>query len=415
MRVQLTEPFRGSPEGVEAARILSRCVHCGFCNATCPTYRLLGNELDGPRGRIYLMKSMLEGEPVGELSRRHLDRCLSCRSCETTCPSGVEYGRLLDIGREAIERRAPRSRWRRLERWALRKLMADANRLRPLMLLAWALRPLLPASMREPIPAPPRLTGSPAPKPVATPGRRMVALGGCVQSVLAPGIDRAAARILGRLGIQLIQVPNSGCCGALDHHLAAHEEAKDFMRRNIDAWWPWVEGGVEAIVITASGCGVMVKEYGWVLRDDPDYAGKAARISALARDIGEVVAREDLAALQPLRPRRLAFHAPCTLLHGQKLGGLVENLLTRLGYELTPVVDAHLCCGSAGTYSILQPALSGQLRDAKLEALEAGAPEGIATANIGCLIHLQSRAKVSVRHWLDWLAEDAAEIRSVRL
>ena len=415
MQIELAELLKETPEGREAASILNRCVHCGFCNATCPTYRLLGNELDGPRGRIYLMKSLLEGETPSGRSRIHLDRCLTCRACETTCPSGVEYGRLLDIGREVMEKLEPRPPWPRLQRWALRRLMVDAHRLRTVMRIVWKLAPWLPESLRESIPAPPRWKRAPDPGPFPAGGRRMLALGGCVQPVLAPGIDQAAALMLGRLGIQLTQAQASGCCGALSYHLAAHEEAKGFMRRNIDAWWPWVERGAEAIVITASGCGVMVKDYGRILRDDPAYAGKAARISAMTRDIGEVLAQENLDALKPQRSRRLAFHAPCTLQHGQKLGGLVENLLTRLGYELTPVAEAHLCCGSAGAYSIFQPALANPLRKARLIALEAGSPEGIATANIGCLVHLQAQARVPVRHWLEWWVEDADQPSSSHL
>ncbi len=400
MQTHLADFIKDTPEGREAGEILGNCVHCGFCNATCPTYRLLGDELDAPRGRIYLLKMMLEGQEISARTQRHLDRCLGCRACETTCPSGVEYGKLADFGRGIIEQKVGRP-WRdRLQRLALRKLMAYPRRFGALLALARLARPLLPAALKAKIPArPPR----PAPPPQRRHARKMLILDGCVQPALAPNIDAATARVLDKLGIGLVRAEGGGCCGALSYHLAAHEEGRDFMRRNIDAWWPHIERGAEAIVMNASGCGAMAKEYGHALRHDPAYADKAARVAELARDIGEILAREDLSALRIEPPRKIAFQSPCTLQHGQKLNGLVEGLLEQLGFELVPVADPQLCCGAAGTYSILQAELSDQLLANKVRALEAGEPEFIATANIGCLMHIQTKAGVPARHWIELL------------
>ena len=402
MQTSLSTDLLATPEGREADRILRACVHCGFCTATCPTYQLLGDELDSPRGRIYLIKQMLEGATVSRLTQGHLDRCLSCRSCETTCPSGVEYGRLLDIGRNRLEQRVVRPPGQRLARWALRRILPWPGRFTPLLRLGQGLRPLLPPGLRRKVPLRRRET----PRPPLRHRRRMLLLEGCAQPGATPNTNAAAARVLDRLGIGLVSPPGQGCCGAVSWHLAAPEEGRAFMRRNIDAWWPVIEEGAEAILINASGCGVMVKEYGHILADDPEYADRARRVSALAKDLSEVLAAEPLEALEARPPAAaVAFHAPCTLQHGQRLTGVVERILERLGFELTDVADAHLCCGSAGTYSLLQPELAGRLRERKLAALQAGAPTLIATANIGCQLHLEGGAEVPVRHWIELVDE----------
>jgi glycolate oxidase iron-sulfur subunit len=404
MQTRLAQEYRDSAEGREADAILRACVHCGFCNATCPTYQLLGDELDGPRGRIYLIKQVLEGHAPSRKTQLHLDRCLTCRACETTCPSGVRYGRLADIGRGMVERAVRRPWGERLARRLLRAIVPHPGRFRSLLRLGQALRPLLPGPLRAKLP--PRRRAGPWPQGAHT--RTMLVLAGCAQAAAAPDTNAAAARVLDRLGIRLIEAPAAGCCGALNHHLSAEAEARAQMRRNIDAWWPHVEAGAEAIVITASGCGVMVKDYAHLLADDPAYAAKAARVSALARDPVEVLEGEDLDRLAVRgEGRRIAFHAPCTLQHGQRLQGRVEAILTRLGFALSPVRDAHLCCGSAGSYSLLQPELARRLRDDKLANLAAGRPEIIATANIGCQLHLQGGTDLPVRHWIELLDSDA--------
>ena len=400
MQTRLADFIRDTPDGRTADAILRKCVHCGFCTATCPTYQLLGDELDGPRGRIYLVKQLLEGAAVTERTRTHLDRCLTCRACETTCPSGVRYGRLADIGRRLVEERVPRPLGERIRRKALLSVIPHRGRFAPLLAMGRVMRPLLPGALARKVP--PREPEGSWPEPRHT--RRVLALGGCVQGAIAPGIDAAAARVLDRLGISYIPAPASGCCGAASHHLNARDSALAMMRRNIDAWWPEIEAGAEAIAITASACAAEVKEYAEILEHDPDYVRKAERVSSLARDLSEIVAEEDCSGLAPAgSPRRIAFHSPCTLQHGQKIRGVVEGILERAGFELVPVSDAHLCCGSAGTYSILQPELSRELLARKLHNLEAHRPEAIATANIGCHAHLASAASVPVRHWIQLL------------
>ena len=401
MQVRLAEFIKGTRAGNTAEQILRKCVHCGFCTATCPTYRLLGDELDGPRGRIYLIKQALEGNDVTAKTQLHLDRCLTCRSCETTCPSGVRYTKLLDIGREIVEQRVKRPLRQRILRRGLRWLLPYPGRFRLVLWLARLARPLLPSGLRNKVPA-----ASPVPAwPTTTWSRRMLVLSGCVQNAVAPHLDAVAARVLHRLGISLLQVPGGGCCGAVSQHLAAPEEALMFARRNIDAWWPAVTQGAETIVASSSACACTLKEYGELLADDPDYADKAARVSALARDLTQVVGNEDLRALANAgknRPR-IAMHAPCTLTHGLRGADSLASILTSVGYELGPVADPHLCCGSAGTYSILQAGLSQRLLSDKLTALTATDPALIATANIGCLLHLQSRSPVPVKHWIELL------------
>ena len=408
MQTSFTEADLQKPHIREADRVLRSCVHCGFCNATCPTYQLLGDERDGPRGRIYLMKELLESreddEKVTRETQLHLDRCLTCRACETTCPSGVEYHKLVDIGRAEIDRRVGRTPREQLLHLGLRKMLVDPKRFTALLKLGMVFRPLVPGTLREKIPSRPEHPGSRPDGPHHA--RQMLVLEGCVQPGLSPNTNAATARVLDKLGIGLKAAPEAGCCGAIDFHLNAQEAGRNRMRANIDAWWPAVEQGCEGIVQTASGCGAFVKEYGEMLADDPLYAAKAERISSLARDLVEVIREEDLDRLVIKDGQRLAFQCPCTLQHAQKLGGAVESVLARLGFSLTPVADAHLCCGSAGTYSVTQPALATQLRDNKLDALEAGNPELIATANIGCQTHLNAAGRTPVRHWIE-IIDDA--------
>ena len=399
MQTRLPSALRETPAGREAERILRACVHCGFCNATCPTYQLLGDELDGPRGRIYQIKQLLEEGVASAATRTHLDRCLTCRSCETTCPSGVDYHHLLDIGRAAVLRRVPRPAAERLRRAALRRFLLSPRLFGGAVRLGRALRPLLPGALARRLPAPARAPRLPAPRHQ----RRMLLLTGCVQPALAPDIDAATVRVFDRLGIGL--QPVTGCCGALEQHLDAPDAALDRMRRNIDAWWPAITAGAEAIVVTASGCGAHLKDYGHHLRDDPAYAERAARVAALARDPAEVLAGEDLGPFRRTDAPPVAFHAPCSLQHGQRLTGVVEDILTRLGHPLLPVADAHLCCGAAGTYAFFQPDIATRLRDAKLARLQAGGPTCIATANLGCQLHLAAASDVPVVHWITLLAD----------
>ncbi len=419
METHLSDFIRDAPDGAEADAILRRCVHCGFCNATCPTYQLLGDELDGPRGRIYQIKQVLEGSTPTAETRLHLDRCLTCRNCETTCPSGVEYGRLLDIGRRVVEERAPRPATERLIRKSIAGVLARTALFRTAVRLGRLARPLLPAGLAAKLPPPPTAPALRAGVTTTDGRRRMLVLRGCVQPALAPNINAAATRVLARLGIALTEADEAGCCGALRFHLNDQAGGLDDMRRNVDAWWPYVENGIETIVMTASGCGVTVREYGHLLRHDPDYAERAARIGAMTRDLSEVLLAErdqlkaalETSAGVATGGGPIAFHPPCSLQHGQKITGIVESLLQDAGYTLTPVTDSHLCCGSAGTYSLLQPDLATRLRDNKLAALNAGGPGVIASANIGCISHLQSGANIPVRHWIELLDDRLDAVR----
>ncbi|WP_024658463.1 glycolate oxidase subunit GlcF [Pseudomonas syringae USA007] len=409
MQTTLSEHARTQPRAEEAERILRSCVHCGFCNATCPTYQLLGDELDGPRGRIYLIKQVLEGQQVTEKTQLHLDRCLSCCNCETTCPSGVDYHNLLDIGRAAVDAVVQRPLGQRLLREGLRKVVPNAGLFKLLTGLGMTFRPLLPETLKSKLPATSQTAGL---RPAPRHARNVLLLEGCVQPGLSPNTNAATARVLDRLGISVSPIREAGCCGAVDYHLNAQAAGLDRARRNIDAWWPAIQGGAETIVQTASGCGAFVKDYGHLLRDDPAYADKAAHISARTKDLVEVLRDEPLDSLGIKADTRLAFHCPCTLQHAQKLGGEVERVLTRLGFNLTSVPDGHLCCGSAGTYSITQPVLARQLRDNRMNALESGKPAVIVTANVGCQTHLASASRTPVRHWIELIDEALGTLQS---
>jgi glycolate oxidase iron-sulfur subunit len=399
MQTKLAEFIKGTPEGDEAEAILRACVHCGFCTATCPTYQLLGDELDGPRGRIYLIKQVLEGAEPTHKTQLHLDRCLTCRNCETTCPSGVKYGRLADIGRKVVEERVARPLAERIKRTTLKEALPRPALFKTGYRLGQALRPLLPGALREKL----QPTCDPGSWPTRTHARKMLVLDGCVQPAMAPNINAAAARVLDALGVQLLVAPKAGCCGALRYHMNDQEGGLDDMRRNIDAWWPYVEQ-IEAIVMTASGCGVTIKEYGDLLAHDGAYADKARRIAGLTRDLSEVMApfAAELAALLPNgTTQRVAYHPPCTLQHGQQIRGKVEAVLRAAGVEVALCADSHLCCGSAGAYSMLHPAIARELRDRKLAALAATGAQKIVSANIGCLAHLQSGTETPVEHWIE--------------
>jgi glycolate oxidase iron-sulfur subunit len=430
MQTTLAPEFQGTPDGDEAEAILRKCVHCGFCTATCPTYQVLGDENDGPRGRIYLVKQLLEGSPVTRSTQLHLDRCLTCRNCESTCPSGVQYGRLADIGRHVLEQRVQRPAGERAVRWLLREGLTSPL-FAPAMAAGRAVRPLLPAKLKDKVPARPPARAHQWPQREHP--RKMLLLLGCVQPTMMPNINSATARVLDAAGIQTLVADEAGCCGAIRSHMGDRDGGLGDMRRNIDAWWPLVEGltsqgQVEAIVMNASGCGVTVKEYGHALRHDPEYAAKAERVSALTRDLSELLP-DIVQALKPRltlprpagerggramppsarRMKSLAFHPPCTLQHGQQLRGGVERGLAELGFDVSLATgEAHLCCGSAGTYSVLHPEMATTLRDRKLAQLAPLQAEAIVSANIGCIQHLQSGTATPVRHWVEVLDDALA-------
>ena len=400
MQTNLVQQFANTAEGQEAESILRACVHCGFCTATCPTYQELNDERDGPRGRIYLMKMFLEGEEVTEKSRKHLDRCLTCRSCETTCPSGVKYGRLLDISRGLMEQEMPRPPKERWIRWALGRFIPNRRLFGFFLRLGQFFKPALPGALG--LKVPPKKKASPW--PTASHERIVLALAGCAQPSATPNTNAAAARVLDRLGITMVEAPEAGCCGAVNHHLSEHDIALNAMRRNIDAWWPAIDAGAEAIVMTASGCGAMVQDYGYLLKDDPVYARKAKKVSDLCIDLGTFLLRQDLDKLKASpNAGKVAFHCPCTLQHAMKQNGVADQVLRKAGVDLAQTKEKHLCCGSAGTYSILQPELSQRLLKNKLEALTIDKPDRIVTANIGCQMHLETKAPVPVQHWIELL------------
>jgi glycolate oxidase iron-sulfur subunit len=413
MQTNLADFIKNTRDGDEAESILRACVHCGFCTATCPTYQLLGDELDGPRGRIYLIKQVLEGAPVTQKTQTHLDRCLTCRNCESTCPSGVQYGRLVDIGRKVVDQRVQRPLGERIMRYVLKETLPRRGLFTAAITLGRLVKPVLSQSLQDKLPA----AAAPGRWPTRSHARKMLVLEGCVQPGMAPNINAATARVLDALQVQLIAAPKAGCCGALRYHLNDQDGGLDDMRRNVDAWWPYVSGEsgapqVEAIVMTASGCGVTVKkEYGHLLAHDPAYAQKAQRISSLTRDLSEVMPAFETELAGRMAGRiagRVAYHPPCTLQHGQQIRGKVEGVLRAVGVDVVLCADSHLCCGSAGTYSMLQPELSHQLRDRKVANLEATGAQTIVSANIGCLTHLQSGTQTPVRHWIELIDQALA-------
>ncbi len=396
MDVRLASHLRENPGARAAARVIRQCVHCGFCNATCPTYQLLGDELDGPRGRIYQVREILEGVTPTPHMRLHLDRCLTCHACETTCPSGVAYGVVADFGREYLERHTRRPAGERLRRalvaWALprRRLLA------PLVGLARVAAPLLPAALRRTLPPRPRLPV----RPGSADSARVLLHRGCVQPLLRPSIDRAAAWLLARSGHP--SAPVQGCCGAIEFHLGRTGAALRRMRANLDRWSPLLEGDEVTFVSTASGCAAFLKRYPTILAQDPHYAPRARRLATRLRELAALV---DPPPLRPSSP--VAFHAPCTLRHHLREHDRVMGLLRESGVTLVPTTNPHLCCGSAGTYSLFQPGIAAQLRARKLADLSGAGPRAILTANIGCLAHLQAGTELPVLHWAEWLVMQA--------
>lgn len=403
MQTTIHTKFIGTDTAKEAEEILRSCVHCGFCNATCPTYRETRDERNGPRGRIYLMKQFFETGEASELTLNHLDACLNCRNCETTCPSNVQYGKLYDIGHHLIEQQNPRPVPGRMVRWALRKLLLNQLLFSFFVRCGQITRPLLPGPLAKKVP----VRQIEKPWPEVRHQRKMLLLAGCVVPTTTPNTNGAIARVLDKLGVSVKVAPRAGCCGAVSYHLSEHEEAMDQMRKNIDAWWPDIEAGAEKIVIGASACSLMIKNYDRYLREDARYAGKARKVSAMAQDISEVMAEEDLSPLKAesegRQPLKTAFHCPCTLQHGLGLNGKVESLLSNAGVDLVPVEDGGQCCGSSGTYSILQPKLSQKILAKKVKGLTANAPQQIATANIGCQMHIQTATNTPVKHWIELL------------
>jgi len=399
MQTQIHKSLQKHPAIAQADEILRSCVHCGFCNATCPTYQLLGDELDGPRGRTYLIKQIIETGSCTEKTREHLDRCLSCRSCETTCPSGVQYSRLLSVGRELAEKNSPRKIFDTLLRRALRLVIPYRQRISVIVTIAQKLKPILPAAIQRQLP-----TQTPAGLTLTRHQRLVILPNGCAQDAFAADINSDCRNILDKLGITAVSIDSDSCCGAMSEHMSQSAEAEMFMKKNIDAWWPSIESGAEAIVSTASACGLMIKDYGHLLAHDADYADKATRVSELCVDISELLSNEDCSIFENTQSQRISFHAPCTLQHGQRITGKVESLLNQIGYELIDYNDAHLCCGSAGAYSILQKNISTQLLNNKIENLLQAQPDIIATANIGCLLHMRSGTDTPVKHWLQLIS-----------
>ncbi|RKZ49952.1 MAG: glycolate oxidase iron-sulfur subunit [Gammaproteobacteria bacterium] len=405
MQTNIDKAIKTTTEGVEAERILRSCVHCGFCTATCPTYRLLGDELDGPRGRIYLIKGLLEGSEASDKTQIHLDRCLTCLACETSCPSGVEYGHLLDIGRQLINKKVRRTPIQRVYRYLIRNILPYPGRFSFFLRLGRGVRIILPGKYRQMVPENKRIRKTES----ASYQRKMILFSGCVQPSLSPETNCATTNLLDKLGIETISSHGEVCCGAINHHMAVDDSGLSFIKNNIDAWWPYIEEGIEAIVISASGCGAMIKDYGYILRNDIDYKDKARQVSMMAKDVGEIIVSEKIEKLRKIikvSTKSYAFQNPCSLQHGQKIKDDTEVLLKKLGYQIDDIEDANQCCGSAGTYSLLQTELSEKLRRKKISAMEAVKPDVILTANIGCQLHLQQATEIPVKHWIEILEED---------
>lgn len=397
MRTAIDGPLADTEAGAVAAKALRACVHCGMCNATCPTYQLAGDELEGPRGRIYLMKQALEGARPTRLTLQHLDSCLTCRACETTCPSGVEYHRLLDIGREVVAQAVPRPWTERLAREVIRRLTISPGLFTALLAIGRLLRPMLPEGLRRKV-TPAVEVG---PRPTTLHPRTMLLLEGCVQSAAAAHFNASTARVFDRIGVTLVEAPRAACCGSVSFHLDAHAAAKAQARANLDAWIPLLDQGAEALIVNSSGCAAFLQDYPDLFRDDPDYLPRAIRIAGLVRDPIQILEAEDLTLARSPASPRIAIHEPCTLQHGLKLTGRIASLLNRLGYDPQPVADNHLCCGSAGAYSILRPSTANALRANKLAALNASRPAAIYTANIGCWMHMVGDDGAPVRHWME--------------
>jgi glycolate oxidase iron-sulfur subunit len=405
MQTQLADWAQDTDFGREAEEILRRCTHCGFCLSACPTYQIMGDELDSPRGRIYQMKQLLEGVEPTYVTQQHLDRCLTCHACETVCPSGVKYGALVDIGRQVISERVRRPWRERLLRGTLRRLLG--SRWFPLLhRVARGIRPALPAALRIKI-TPARPVGV-LPKAPERHPRQVLMLANCVQPAMLPSIDAATMRVLDAVGVGARYAAGSGCCGAINFHLDAQEAARDQMRANVDAWLPLLESGeVEAVIVNASGCGGMIKDYARHLQHDPAYAERAERLMPYVKDVAEFLApmADAVRARMRREPGRAAFHAPCTLQHWQGLRVTTERLLKDLGFDLQEFAESQMCCGSAGTYSITEPVLSRSLRDRKLKAIQETLPDTIVSANIGCICHLQSGTDTPVVHWIESVDE----------
>ena len=399
MQPDFSSVFLATDNGKEAERILQACVHCGFCTATCPTYQLDANELDSPRGRIYLIKEMLEDKPVTTVTQTHLDRCLSCQSCETTCPSGVEYHKLLNIGRHRLDQLGLRSKPEKLMRWVLGALMPKRRWFSVLLGMGQIFRPVFPASLKSLVP----MKVAAGQLPTNRHSNQVILMQGCVQPGINPNINTATARVLNKLKVETILASGEVCCGALNYHLDQQAKGLALAKTNIDLWCNYLDHGAQAIVINASGCGNFVNQYAELLKNDTNYAAKAARVVSQTKDIGQYLADLNVKPLADAGGVKLAFHSPCTLRHGLKQHETVESLLINWGFDLTPVQDPHLCCGSAGTYSLLQPERATRLRTKKLAALTIGEPELIATANIGCQSHLQSGSELPVQHWIEIL------------